>query len=125
MYRCRKCLAPRKTKRCKKCGRKTFTPAKGWEELKLPPIDKIRKLAKEVGYAIGVHGTLERDLDLIAAPWTSDAVSNFELVAHISRGLDGTVVDVASHKPLGRFAVNIKMKGWFKMIDLSVCPRKF
>lgn len=40
----------------------------------MPPIDRIRELAKEIGYAIGAHGSLERDLDLIAAPWSEEAL---------------------------------------------------
>ena len=34
----------------------------------------LRAKAKELGYAIGVHGSMKRDLDLIACPWTSTAV---------------------------------------------------
>lgn len=29
----------------------------------------IRDAARECGYAIGVHGSMRRDLDLIAVPW--------------------------------------------------------
>lgn len=37
-------------------------------------IGPIRERARELGYAIGVHGSLTRDIDLIACPWTVDAV---------------------------------------------------
>lgn len=37
-------------------------------------IGPLRERAKELGYAIGVHGTLKRDIDLIACPWTNEAV---------------------------------------------------
>ncbi len=29
----------------------------------------IREAAKKCGYAVGVHGSMRRDLDLIAVPW--------------------------------------------------------
>lgn len=32
----------------------------------------IREVARECGYAIGVHGSMRRDLDLIAIPWTDE-----------------------------------------------------
>ncbi len=32
-------------------------------------IEPLREVARVHGYALGVHGTLERDIDLIAAPW--------------------------------------------------------
>ena len=37
-------------------------------------IGPLRERAKDLGYAIGVHGTLKRDIDLIACPWTNAAV---------------------------------------------------
>jgi hypothetical protein len=37
-------------------------------------IEPLRERARELGYAIGVHGTLKRDIDLIACPWTNEAV---------------------------------------------------
>lgn len=120
--RCNHCNAPRKGTVCHKCGRDLVPTLKEWRELRLPPVDKIRALAKEVGYALGVHGSLERDLDLIAAPWTEAAVSAQELAEHIARGIGGRIMD-PNAKPLGRWACNIAMDGWFKLIDLSVAPR--
>lgn len=42
-------------------------------------IGPLRERARELGYAIGVHGSLARDIDLIACPWTDDAVAAHEL----------------------------------------------
>lgn len=33
----------------------------------------LRTAARENGYALAIHGSLSRDLDLIAVPWTDDA----------------------------------------------------
>lgn len=38
-------------------------------------IGPLREVARRLGYALGVHGTLIRDIDLIACPWTGAAVS--------------------------------------------------
>lgn len=122
-YYCRQCACERKQAVCQKCGGECFTPSIDWEEPRLPDIEKIRALAKEIGYAIGVHGTLERDLDVIAAPWTEEALKyNWrEVMDHIAKGMNGRVVE-ASWKPLGRRACTILIDGWYKDIDLSVCP---
>jgi hypothetical protein len=124
-YFCNYCGCNRKTLQCQKCGNptKAIDPKIGWEDLKLPDIEKIRSLAKEVGYSIGLHGTLERDLDLIAAPWTEEAMQYTyrDVMEHIAKGMDGRVVEVEL-KPLGRHACTIQLNGWFKPIDLSVCP---
>lgn len=122
MRYCNKCHSDRTTLQCKKCGKETFIPDACWSPTKLPSIDKIRELAREVGYAIGVHGSLERDLDLIAAPWTDSAVGNAELINHIAKGMNARVIDLG-RKPLGRYAASIQLDGWFKLIDLSVCPQ--
>ena len=38
-------------------------------------IEPLRAVARSCGYALAVHGTLERDVDLIAVPWTNHASS--------------------------------------------------
>lgn len=122
MRRCGACNAPRKGDACWKCGAETFVPHADWEEPGLPSVDRIRELAREVGYAIGEHGSKERDLDLIAAPWAEDAVGNYDLIQHIAKGLGARVAEYES-KPLGRCACTIQMDGWYKALDLSVCPK--
>jgi hypothetical protein len=37
------------------------------------------KTARELGYALAIHGSVVTDLDLVAIPWTDQAVSAVEL----------------------------------------------
>lgn len=122
--RCNQCNAPRRGITCHKCGSATQEPCVGWEEPELPPVERVRELAREIGYAIGEHGTKERDLDLIAVPWTEQAakLTYREVMEHIADGLGARILDI-EWKALGRRACTIQMDGWFKPIDLSVCPR--
>jgi hypothetical protein len=46
-------------------------------------IPLLSECAREVGYALAVHGTLGRDLDLVAIPWTEDAVSAEALILRL------------------------------------------
>lgn len=119
---CAACNSPRTGDACRKCGGPLREPHPDWEWPRTPEVEPIRALAKEKGYAVGVHGTLERDLDLIAAPWTDTACPPQELAEHIAQGINGSVVHF-SDKPLGRWSCNIQIDGWFKLIDLSVAPR--
>lgn len=119
---CKKCASFRSGDICHKCNGETFVPHGSFTEPPLPPIDLIRSLAKEVGYGIGLHGTQKRDLDVIAAPWTENAVGNSELIQHIAKGLNAVILD-EERKPLGRYAATIQIDGWYKPLDLSVCPR--
>lgn len=122
-WACVKCNSPRSVDPCPKCGTPLTKPADGWEWPGLPDLARIRDLAREVGYAVGVHGTMERDLDLIAAPWVAEAVEPLALAQHIAEGLGGRVVDFETQdKPCGRWSCNIHTPDWTKMIDLSVMP---
>lgn len=119
---CPTCNSQREGEICWKCGTATIVPCEGWDYPEIPPVDRIRELAKEVGYAIGEHGSKERDLDLIAAPWTENAIGNHDFLEHLAQGLGARIVEV-ERKPLGRYAATLQMDGWFKPIDLSIMPR--
>jgi len=69
-------------------------------------LPEIRAAAKMLGYAIGVHGSMERDLDLIAVPWTEVAADKEILARAIHRsacGLESQSYAWES-KPHGRVA---------------------
>lgn len=123
LRRCPACHAPRMGLTCHKCGAETFVPHPSWMEPYVPDVAPIREAARACGYAIGEHGTKERDLDLIAAPWVDVAVDPDELVTAIAAAIDGRIVGGPTTKPLGRKAYTILKNGWFKPIDISVCQR--
>ena len=49
----------------------------------------IREAARELGYAIGLHGSLARDFDIIAVPWTEDAAHPDDLAKAIYKAAGG------------------------------------
>jgi hypothetical protein len=84
----------------------------------------IRKLARECGYAIGVHGSLRRDLDLIAVPWAEKFVSPDELASRIQEECCGQKFNDLfdwETKPNGRKATVFPI-GLNAFVDLSVVP---
>lgn len=90
-------------------------------------LPELRRIAYHSGYGLGVHGTMRRDLDLIAVPWTRKAVSKNTLVQRMELSMCGWRhgwYDWSSKpkKPFGREAVvfHISMNA---VIDLSVMPR--
>lgn len=90
----------------------------------------IRRTAYGLGYSIGLHGSGERDLDLIAVPWVDNAAVAEELVEAIRLEVDGVILDgvVAglgfenpAYRPHGRRSWAIQIGGGL-YIDLSVMP---
>lgn len=120
---CKGCATMRKVTPCFKCGSECIIPCDEWEEPALPDVEMIRAAAKEIGYALAVHGSLERDLDVVAIPWTQEALKyNYrEVMEHIAKAINGRMID-AEYKPFGRRATTIQVHGWYKDVDLSVCP---
>lgn len=62
-------------------------------------LPELMKAGREVGYSVAVHGSMARDLDLIAIPWTEDAVSAERLVMHIMASVDGRLANGGRKKP--------------------------
>jgi hypothetical protein len=101
-------------------------------------IGPIREKARELGYAVGVHGTLKRDIDLIAVPWTRDAVppassrrpsatwpgrsTAASPTRRGSRTAGGSGPAARPSKPHGRLCWTYHLGGG-PYIDLSVMPR--
>lgn len=69
-------------------------------------LPKLREAARSHGYALGVHGSMRRDLDLIAVPWDSLPSDRDVLVRalhHAACGLESSVYQW-ERKPVNRHA---------------------
>ena len=96
-------------------------------EIVLPP---IRSAARNQGYAVAVHGSLNRDIDLIAVPWREGAMNADSLIDKISGAVTGAVGsclkqgDSWTEKPHGRKAITLLVYCGqnYMQIDLSVMP---
>lgn len=77
-------------------------------------IEKVRAVARKHGWAIGVHGSLRRDIDLIAVPWTEEASGTFDLYEALKKAVGGELQGSSIGnlgKPHGRQALMILQKG--------------
>jgi hypothetical protein len=94
----------------------------------------LTAVARANGYAIGIHGSMNRDLDLIAVPWTADAAPAETLVEAVRAAIDGKIHAVNTvagggtepnpiDRPHGRRGWVIHFSGHAFYIDLSVMPR--
>jgi hypothetical protein len=97
----------------------------GWSHY-VALIGAVRAGAKRLGYAIAVHGSLARDIDLIAVPWVEDpapAERLVEMVFNMVKELSPTFASCSKEptdKPHGRKAWSIHGDGTY--VDLSIMP---
>lgn len=92
-----------------------------------------RCIAWSEGYALTMHGSFTRDLDLLAVPWTEKATDPEHLVRRIVGNLedldllvkDPNARSQATLKPHGRLAWTLTFKAFGdpRFVDLSVTPR--
>ncbi|HVI60086.1 MAG TPA: hypothetical protein VM619_14605 [Luteimonas sp.] len=84
-----------------------------------------RCLAWSEGYALTLHGSFTRDLDLVAIPWT-DTACEAEHLAHRIEEAAGLVSKVSNpgEKPHGRRVWTLHLPGFGepRWVDLSIIP---
>jgi hypothetical protein len=79
-------------------------------DLILPPMQRV---ARGVGYALTIHGSLCRDIDLVAIPWVEHGVADREELLTVLAGAIGGITGRChrkkewSEKPHGRSATTI------------------
>lgn len=89
-------------------------------------ISPLREFARGKGYAIAVHGSLRRDIDLVAIPWTESSIDPQKFVDELLVKFDWILCNGVNpeQKPNGRLAWNICSIREFRstFIDLSITP---
>ena len=84
---------------------------------------EIRQIAAECGWAIGVHGSITHDLDLMAMPWTENHTTADELAQRLTDTNEPHFLrpyekSKPGDKPNGRIVYTIFMSNTY--IDLNV-----
>lgn len=83
----------------------------------------LAAVARANGYALAVHGSLARDMDLIAVPWTAEAASPEEVVAAIEGKFSIRRIGGLTAGLHGRLIQTIGIQFGECFIDLSFMPR--
>lgn len=85
-------------------------------------VHELQSILRSCGYALALHGSMQRDLDAVAVPWIESAVPGEILVERICESMGLTVgPNCPTQMPHGR-------KSWTLMltntgfVDLSVMP---
>lgn len=76
------------------------------------------------GYALAVHGTLGRDMDLICVPWGDEPAPPQQVVDALTDGFALEQIGAPEIKLHGRMAYTLGLAFGECFIDLSFTPRQ-
>lgn len=100
--------------------------------------EEMKAIAKDFGYNLCLHGSLTRDMDIVAIPWIDAPATQIKLIIAISDYIGGGIMEghekYAKHLPGGRtsYVINLNRGGYKNQnifeedcqyyIDISVTP---
>ena len=82
----------------------------------------LAECVRKFGYALAVHGSLQRDFDLICIPWTDDIALPSAVVANIVDTFALRQVGAPSMKKHGRQVWTLSLSFGECFLDLSFMP---
>jgi hypothetical protein len=87
----------------------------------------LAEITRKHGYALAVHGSLARDMDLICVPWTIEASEPQVVVNAITKryAIEQLKDDPWSYKEHGRIVTVLTVGFGECFIDLSFMPRLY
>lgn len=85
---------------------------------------ELAQIARSHGYTLAVHGSLARDLDLIAIPWIEDAGEPQAIIDDILAKYAVHHIGDIGHKPHGRIAYTLSVGWGHCAIDIQFTPKK-
>lgn len=84
---------------------------------------RLALVAREHGYALAMHGSLAADLDLVAVPWTHEAVSGEALAEALATAIPGHLhLDTYARPRPGGVRKHVIHLGGGPYLDLAVTP---
>jgi len=86
---------------------------------------RLAEITRKHGYALAVHGTLGRDMDLICVPWVDEPSTPEAVMAEMTSTFDLWLLfeGKGTAKKHGRVAYTISIGFGECAIDLSFMPR--
>lgn len=83
---------------------------------------QLAELFREHGYALAVHGSLARDMDLIAVPWARDVSPHEKVLEAITSTFAVKMIGESTGKEHGRRAWTLSIGFGECSVDISFMP---
>ena len=82
----------------------------------------LAEVVRSHGYALAIHGSLQRDFDLICIPWADEASKQTDVIKSVCDKFALHLVGDGEEKPHGRVAYTLIFGSWGTSLDLSFMP---
>lgn len=86
---------------------------------------QLREIAIEHGYTLAIHGSMGRDMDLIAVAWADEVKPHYDMILKMCELVGGIMttdhLPQLNEKPHGRLSYTIPII-MDRFIDISVIP---
>lgn len=83
----------------------------------------LREIAIKNGYSLSIHGSLQNDMNLIAVPWTKEAVEPEILITAFNDWISGTIDSKVEECVWGRKSFVITLRNGM-YLDVAVFPKE-
>ena len=83
---------------------------------------ELAEMTRKHGYALAVHGSLSRDMDLTCIPWAVVCSKHMEVIDDICSRFDIRLIGCGHMREHGRIAYTISIGHGDCAIDLSFMP---
>jgi len=88
----------------------------------------LREIASDYGYALTLHGSMTRDLDLVAIPWSEEVKPVEEMLKKFQESVgfldESPTFEDYELKPHGRRAYHVIMGTGYADISVMPCSKK-
>lgn len=83
--------------------------------------DDFRKAALNVGWALGLHGSLASDMDIMAMPWTEKAVHPLKMILALKKCFDKPKEITLTETPMPNNRIVYTLSIWADFyLDINV-----
>lgn len=85
---------------------------------------ELAEIARQHGWALAIHGSLAKDFDLVAIPWTENLAEPQQVVDYLVAEFSITQTNGWTTREHGRQVTTLCIAYGDCFIDLSFMPRK-
>lgn len=84
----------------------------------------LREAALDCGWALGLHGSLANDMDIMAMPWTEEAIHPLEMILKLKKCFSDTKINVSETKmPNNRMVYTLSIWADF-YLDINIISQQ-